>query len=135
VLKRILATIPMLLALGPSPAVAHHSFAGEYDANQPITLHGQIVRVEFVNPHSWLYLDVKGSDGTLVRWTVEMAPPNNLMRRGVTGTTLLVGENVGVDGYRARNGSTVVSGRQIRTADGRTLFTSPSATAPPGDAK
>ena len=121
----------LLVAAGGAVLGAHHSFAAEYDANQPITLQGRIARIDFVNPHSWLYLDVKGSDGKVVRWTVEMAPPNNLMRRGVTGTTLLVGESVGVDGYRARNGSTVVSGRQIRTADGRTLFTSPSATAPP----
>ena len=121
----------LLVAAGGAVLGAHHSFAAEYDANQPITLQGRIARIDFVNPHSWLYLDVKGSDGKVVRWTVEMAPPNNLMRRGVTGTTLLVGESVGVDGYRARNGSTLVSGRQIRTADGRTLFTSPSATAPP----
>ena len=121
----------LLVAAGGAVLGAHHSFAAEYDANQPITLQGRIARIDFVNPHSWLYLDVQGADGKVVRWTVEMAPPNNLMRRGVTGTTLFVGESVGVDGYRARNGSTVVSGRQIRTADGRTLFTSPSATAPP----
>ena len=121
----------LLVAAGGAALGAHHSFAAEYDANQPITLQGRIARIDFVNPHSWLYLDVQGADGKVVRWTVEMAPPNNLMRRGVTGTTLLVGESVGVDGYRARNGSTLVSGRQIRTADGRTLFTSPSATAPP----
>jgi hypothetical protein len=121
----------LLVAAGGAALGAHHSFAAEYDANQPITLQGQIARIDFVNPHSWLYLDVRGADGKVVRWTVEMAPPNNLMRRGVTATTLLVGERVGVDGYRARNGSTVVSGRQIRMPDGRTLFTSPSATAPP----
>ena len=121
----------LYVAASGAALAAHHSFAAEYDANQPITLQGQIARIDFVNPHSWLYLDVKGADGKVVRWTVEMAPPINLMRRGVTETTLLVGANVGVDGYRARNGSAVVSGRQIRTADGRTLFTSPSATAPP----
>ncbi len=128
---RTVAIALALILLTSAPMRAHHSFSAEYDANQPITLQGQIARIELVNPHSWLYLDVKGADGKVTRWTVEMAPPVNLMRRGVTETTLVVGEEVGVDGYRARNGTPVVSGRQIRTADGRTLFTSPSATAPP----
>ena len=126
------ATVVALVVIASGAALgAHHSFAAEYDANQPITLQGQIARVDLVNPHSWLYLDVKDAGGKVVRWTVEMAPPNNLMRLGVTQTTLQVGETVSVDGYRAKNGGTTVSGRQVRMADGRTLFTGPSATRPP----
>ena len=116
------------LALTPV-AHAHHSFAAEYDANQPVTLKGRIVRIDLVNPHAWLYLEVQEPDGKMVRWYVEMGAPNNLSRRGVTKTTLPVGEAVTVDGYRAKDGTTTVNGRQIRMSDGRTLFTGSSSIA------
>jgi hypothetical protein len=132
-LGRTVATVLTLLVLASTAARAHHSFSAEYDANQPITLKGQIVRIDLVNPHAWLYLEVKGTDGTVVRWTIEMGAPNNLTRRGVTNSTLPIGETVTVDGYRAKDGSTTVNGRQIRMADGRTLFTGSSSTAAPGD--
>ena len=125
------AIIAVFVAASAAALDAHHSFAVTYDANQPITLQGDIARIVLASPHSMLDLDVKDGDGKVVRWIVEMAPPNNLMRRGVTQSTLQAGERVSVDGYRARNGGTTVSGRQIRTADGRTLFVGPSATAPP----
>jgi hypothetical protein len=125
------AIIAVFVAASAAAVGAHHSFAVTYDANQPITLQGDIARIVLASPHSMLDLDVKDGDGKVVRWIVEMAPPNNLMRRGVTQSTLQAGERVSVDGYRARNGGTTVSGRQIRTADGRTLFVGPSATAPP----
>jgi uncharacterized protein DUF6152 len=112
---------------------AHHSFAAEYDANQPITLQGQIARIDLVNPHAWLYLEVKDADGKVVRWNVEMGAPNNLIRRGVTKATLPIGETVTVDGYKAKDGSTTVNGRQIKMSDGRTLFTGSSNTGAPGD--
>ena len=114
---------------------AHHSFAAEYDANQPITLQGQIARIDLVNPHAWLYLETKDADGKVVRWNVEMGAPNNLIRRGVTKATLPIGETVTVDGYRAKDGSTTVNGRQIKMSDGRTLFTGSSNTGAPGDGK
>jgi hypothetical protein len=129
-LGRTVATVLTLLVLASAAAAAHHSFSAEYDANQPISLKGQIVRIDLVNPHAWLYLEVKDPDGTMVRWYVEMGAPNTLSRRGVTKTTLPVGETVTVDGYRARDGSTTVNGRQIQMADGRTLFTGSSSTAP-----
>jgi hypothetical protein len=130
----VLAIVLLAAALGV-PVRAHHSFAAEYDANQPITLQGEIARIDLVNPHAWLYLEVKGPDGTVVKWNIEMGAPNNLIRRGVTKATLPIGETVTVDGYRAKDGSTTVNGRQIKMADGRTLFTGSSNTGAPGDTR
>jgi hypothetical protein len=121
------------LALTAPAARAHHSFAAEYDANQPITLQGQIARIDLVNPHAWLYLEVKDTEGKVVRWNVEMGAPNNLIRRGVTKATLPIGETVTVEGYKAKDGTTTVNGRQIKMSDGRTLFTGSSSTGAPGD--
>ena len=132
-MRATFALVVAVVLLAVPAARAHHSFAAEYDANQPITLQGQIARVELVNPHAWLYLEVKDADGTVVKWNVEMGAPNNLMRRGVTKATLPIGETVTVDGYRAKDGSTTVNGRQIKMADGRTLFTGSSSTGAPGD--
>jgi hypothetical protein len=129
------ALVAGVLPLMAAAVSAHHSFAAEYDANQPITLQGQIARIDLVNPHAWLYLETKDADGKVVRWNVEMGAPNNLIRRGVTKATLPIGETVTVDGYRAKDGSTTVNGRQIKMADGRTLFTGSSNTGAPGDGK
>jgi hypothetical protein len=129
------ALVAGVLPLTAAVVSAHHSFAAEYDANQPITLQGQIARIDLVNPHAWLYLETRDADGKVVRWNVEMGAPNNLIRRGVTKATLPIGETVTVDGYRAKDGSTTVNGRQIKMADGRTLFTGSSNTGAPGDGK
>jgi hypothetical protein len=105
---------------------AHHSFAAEFDANQPITLKGTIARIDLVNPHSWLYVDVKNPDGTVVRWNVEMGAPNALIRRGVTKASVPVGMEVTVEGFRAKDGSRTANGRTVTLADGRGLFTGSS---------
>ena len=134
-MRATFALVVAMVMLAVPAARAHHSFAAEYDANQPITLQGQIARIDLVNPHAWLYLEVKDADGTVVKWNVEMGAPNNLIRRGVTKATLPIGETVTVDGYRAKDGSPTVNGRQIRMADGRTLFTGSSSTGAPGEPK
>jgi len=131
--QTVVLAIALLAAALGVPVRAHHSFAAEYDATQPITLQGEIARIDLVNPHAWLYLEVKGPEGTVVKWNIELGAPNNLIRRGVTKATLPIGETVTVDGYRAKDGSTTVNGRQIKMADGRTLFTGSSNTGAPGD--
>jgi hypothetical protein len=114
----------VLVAALPVPGLvsAHHSFATEYDANQPITLAGTVARIDLVSPHAWLYLDVTGADGAVTRWNVEMGAPNSLIRRGINKNTVPVGAEVTVDGYRARDGSNTVNSSSIKLPDGRALF-------------
>ena len=128
---RTLGSTCALLALlaAARPSAAHHSFAAEYDANQPITLRGAVARIDLVNPHAWLYIDVKGGDGEVTRWNVEMGAPNALIRRGITKSSVPIGADVTVDGYRAKDGSRTVNGTTIKLADGRSLF-SGSQSAP-----
>ncbi|MEO8464523.1 MAG: DUF6152 family protein [Gammaproteobacteria bacterium] len=118
------------LALTP-PASAHHAFSTEFDAKQPITLRGTISRVEWINPHAFIHLDVKGADGTVVSWMIEAGSPNTLVRRGMTRDSIPAGTEVVVFGYRHRNGSNAANGRDVTLPDGRRLFiTSPGTGAP-----
>ena len=110
------------LLLGAGRAAAHHSFAAEYDANQPITLHGAVARIDLINPHAWLYIEVKEADGGVSRWNIEMGAPNALIRRGINKNSVPIGAEVTVEGYRAKDGSNTVNGSTIKLADGRSLF-------------
>lgn len=123
------ATLALLLAAAAQPVavLAHHSFASEFDANQPISLKGAVTKVEFINPHSWIHIEVTNADGTKTAWEVEGGTPNTLFRKGITDSTLPVGTAIAVDGYRARDGSNRMSGRDITLADGRKVFLSGSA--------
>ena len=116
-------------------AFSHHSFAAEYDAAKPITIKGTITKIDLVNPHSWLYIDVKDSDGKVVNWAIEMGSPNNLIRRGVTKNSVPVGTEVTVDGYRAKDGSATVNGTTIKMPDGKRLFAGSSAPDAPDGQK
>jgi hypothetical protein len=110
-------------------AQAHHSFASEFDADQPVMLSGVITKVEFINPHSWIHIAVTSDDGKTENWEIEGGTPNTLFRRGVNDSTLPIGAEVHVEGYRARDGSQRASGRDITFPDGRKLFLSGSAPA------
>ena len=116
------------------PADAHHAFSTEFDAKQPITLRGTISRVEWINPHAFIHLDVKRDDGKVETWMIEAGSPNTLVRRGMTRDSIPPGTEVVVFGYRHRNGSNTANGRDVTLPDGRKLFiTSPGTGAPGGD--
>jgi hypothetical protein len=123
-------------------AAAHHAFSSEFDANKPVKLKGVVTRIEWINPHAWIHVDVKEADGKITKWMIEGGSPNALIRRGVTQQILKVGMEISVDGYVSKDGSTRANGRDITLADGRRLSVgSPgtgapevSAPAPPGQA-
>ncbi len=110
------------LWIGAAPAWAHHAFAAEFDAQKPVKLKGTVAKVEFINPHSWIHIDVKDADGKVTRWMVEGGSPNALFRRGVNKDALPQGTEILVDGYQAKDGSNRANGRDITFADGRKLF-------------
>jgi hypothetical protein len=115
-----------------SPALAHHAFAAEFDADQPITLTGTITRVEWINPHAWLHMDVEDEDGNVESWRIEAGSPNTLVRRGLTRESILPGTEIIVFGYRHRDGSNAANGRDVSLPDGSKLFLSSPRTGAPG---
>jgi hypothetical protein len=122
----------LLLASLPGAAVAHHSFAAEFDADQPVTLRGTITRMEWINPHTWMHVDVKNEDGTTTAWMIEGGTPNTLFRRGFTREAVTPGTEITIEGYRAKNGANRANGRDLILPDGSRLFMG-SADGAPGD--
>lgn len=103
-------------------ARAHHAFATEFDVDSPVSLEGTVTKVELINPHSWIHVEVVGEDGEAVTWMIEGGSPNALVRRGITKASIPVGSELVVRGYQARDGSLRAVGRDMRFADGRELF-------------
>ena len=120
-MKRLSAGVAGIALLCAVPVFAHHSFSAEFDATQPITLKGKLTKMDWVNPHGWLYIDVV-QDGKVVNWAVEAGAPNALVRRGLRKTDFPIGSEVIVKGYRAKNDSPTASGTTVTFADGRNLF-------------
>ena len=118
------------LLLGATPTQAHHAFAAEFDASKPIELKGVITKAKWVNPHSWLYFDVKGADGNVVNWGVEFGAPNALANKGLSKADLKAGDTVSIKGYRSKSGENYGYSVFVTLADGRTIQTGGAQDAP-----
>jgi|SRR5690606_1433434 hypothetical protein len=114
------ATVASAWAL--SAAHAHHAFSTEFSVDHPVSLQGKVTKVELINPHSWIHLEVVGEDGEAVTWMIEGGSPNALVRRGITKASIPIGSELTVTGYQARDGSNRAVGRNVTFADGRALF-------------
>jgi len=130
------AVVTIGLVVGPTMLSAHHAFSSEFDANRHVVFTGTVTKMMWVNPHAWIYMDVKKPDGTTEEWMVEAGTPNTLLRRGFTKASLLPGTVIKVDGYQSKDGSLRANGRDLTLPDGRTLFVGAEGTgAPQGAAK
>src|SRR5688572_22622307 len=121
----------LCLVLATAPLAAHHAFAAEFDARKPVMMKGTVTKMEWINPHVWVHMDVKMPDGQIENWAFEAGTPNVLFRRGFTRKSLLPGTVVVIDGYRAKDGSRRANGRDITFEDGKKLFMGSSGTGAP----
>jgi hypothetical protein len=127
-------TIVLLTALllsAAAPVWAHHAFAAEFDGNKQVTLKGTIAKMDWINPHAWLHIDVKDADGAVTRWMIELGPPNSLLKRGWNKQSVPVGADIVVVGYLSKDGAKRANGRDITFADGKQLFAGSSGTGAP----
>jgi hypothetical protein len=131
--RLFLAGVGLGVLLIAVPALAHHAFAAEFDANQPVALKGTLTKMEWTNPHGWIFVDVKGADGTVVNWAIEAGSPNALLRKGLRKTDFTIGSEVLINGYRAKNGTPSASGRTVKFADGRNFFMGSTGSGAPAD--
>lgn len=114
-------------------ASAHHAFAAEFDANKPLILQGTVAQMDWINPHAWIHMDVKNSDGSVTRWMIELGAPNGLLRRGFNKTSLPKSTAIVVEGWQAKDGSNRANGSNVTFPDGKKLFVGSSGTGAPVD--
>ena len=127
-----LAAFGVWLLLWAVPVTAHHAFAAEFDVNQPVKLQGTVTKVEWINPHAWLHIDVKAADGTVEKWEIELGAPNGLLRRGWRKNSVPAGTEVLVSGFRSRNPKIFrANGREANLPDGRKMFLGSEGTGAP----
>jgi hypothetical protein len=129
--KLTLVAAGLGVLLTAAPALAHHAFAAEFDANKPVNFKGTVTKMEWVNPHVWIHIDVKKPDGTAENWALEGGTPNVLFRRGFTKESLLPGTEIVIDGYQAKDGSRRANGRNLTLPNGKMLFLGSSGTGAP----
>ena len=134
-MKRTIAVASLGLMLFTAPAGAHHAFSAEFDQDKPVVLEGALTKADWTNPHAWIYIDVKGPDGKVVNWAIEMGPPSALLRRGWNKNSVLPGTQVTVVGFRAKDGSNRANGREATLANGQKLFLGSSGTGAPADGR
>jgi hypothetical protein len=125
--KLYLAVAGITLLLAARPVVAHHSFAAEFDVNKQITVHGTVTRMDWINPHSWIYVDVKDADGKVANWHFELGSPNALFRLGWTKDAIPIGLEVDINAYQAKGGGAVGNARSVTLPNGKELLTGGSA--------
>jgi hypothetical protein len=125
---KYLAIVGLLVSTGP--VWAHHSFSAEFDEKKPVVFEGVVTRMEWVNPHTWIHLDVKNADGTVTNWAIEGGTPGMLLRKGLTKESVPAGTVLVVEGYQAKSGAAMANGSSIKFKDGRKLFLDASKDSP-----
>ena len=130
-----IAALSIGLAVPSLPVVAHHAFSAEFDSEKPVKLRGKVTKVEWINPHAWIHIEVAGENGKSEVWMVEGGTPNTLARRGVTRKSLEIGTEILVEGYQAKGGALRANGRDLTFPDGRKLFMGSSGTGAPRDGR
>jgi len=128
----LVAILGLGVLAAAAPAVAHHAFSAEFDADRPLQLHGTVTRTEWINPHSWIHIDVENEDGAVESWAIECGAPNALIRRGLNKNSIPAGTELVVDGFGAKDGSNTANARDITLPDGSQFYVGSSGTGAPG---
>ena len=132
---KIWFAIALVALLATAQLLAHHAFSAEFDANRPVQLKGTVTKMEWINPHAWIHIDVTMEDGKVEQWMIEGGTPNTLFRRGFTKQSLMPGTIIMVDGYQAKDGTQKANGRDLTFENGQRLFMGSSGTGAPRDGR